>query len=505
MDNVMKKIFFILLTLAAFIGYAQNNQHKILYDNNGKVLLNSAGTQVLSTEEGAVDGYNYTPNPEWIPVHGVADNEIWILAFNNGDRYSSFTCTVGSSADYAMDIIGGADGKTLLQTIDTASGKPINFQIPSTGGKWCSSEGYYTFKLRIYAVNPANNILTFALSKHPSTTTTYNRWKIINFGTKSLTSIDIGSYYIASECNDLLYANTFYCTNISGNYGFYKCIGLTDVTMPETMNIANELASDGNSSFYGCTSLKNVAFPISMNNLIYLGEYDTFGRGVFSGCTSLTTINIQAPLPNLKYLGGRGNKDDSPNTGAFYGCTSLTSVTLPDMLNSLLFVGSGGPTTSTPSSHGAFENCTSLTSINGMTSLASLLEFGNSYTNCTSLQNVPTQTTLAKNVLFRSSKISAMTTFQYDSLTVRDFLLTGTSDAVRSNIAHIYIDWANSNFGGTGNIDIRYNSLSATELDRIFTALPTVTGTHVIDVRSNIGAATCNTAIAAAKGWTVNS
>jgi len=67
------------------------------------------------------------------------------------------------------------------------------------------------------------------------------------------------------------------------------------------------------------------------------------------------------------------------------------------------------------------------------------------------------------------------------------------------------IDWANSTFssGTSPQLRIDQNNLDATEIDRIFTALPTVTG-KTINVTNNPGYATCNKAIAEAKGWTVS-
>ena len=148
-----------------------------------------------------------------------------------------------------------------------------------------------------------------------------------------------------------------------------------------------------------------------------------------------------------------------------------------------------------------FSGCTNLTSILGNCAVS-----GADYTGLlNSCKNIDTIQMIfpSFSIGFSSTGLAATDTFSIPTLRASSFTLTGTSNAVRSNIAYINIDWANSNFGGTGNIDIRYNALSATELDRIFTALPTVTGTHVINVASNIGSATCNTAIATVKGWTV--
>ena len=52
-------------------------------------------------------------------------------------------------------------------------------------------------------------------------------------------------------------------------------------------------------------------------------------------------------------------------------------------------------------------------------------------------------------------------------------------------------------------LDLRFNSLSATEINSLFTQLPATTNTATVDVSNNPGAATCNQSIATGKGYTV--
>jgi hypothetical protein len=99
--------------------------------------------------------------------------------------------------------------------------------------------------------------------------------------------------------------------------------------------------------------------------------------------------------------------------------------------------------------------------------------------------------------------IRDLKTFKQPTLRVSKLLLRGASLATASSLHTINIDWANSTYGGTTpQIDIRWNSLSATTIDAIFTALPVVVG-KTINVGGNPGSATCTPAIATAKGWTV--
>jgi hypothetical protein len=469
----MKKIFFILFTLVAFISYGQS----VLTDVNGKVITSATGD--ILVQETDPNNFEYTPNAEWIPVNGVADNEIWILAFDgSGDGYSSFTCTTESSVDYAMDIYGGADGKTLLQTIDTASGKPINFRIPTGIGKYCYSEGYYTYKLVVRSTNPAKSILTFEVQKHPSTTITYNRWKIINCGTKNLTSISCynGHTYgyeqtLQSYCPNLLYGNIWQCTNISGFIGFAYS-GLVEFTMPKYAN-----------------------------NIIVLksSNYAGIGSGSFADCFYLEKITMPITMNELQYLGGTADGYIGSNQGAFVNCTLLKTITLPDNMPKLIKLGGRS---SGNIFNGAFAGCSSLTSINGLNNAPLITSFVHCYTDNYLLTTIPTFTNLpTSSIPFTSTGLRALTTFNQPILRCSSFTLTGVSNADRSNINYIQIDWANSQF--TGNIDIYYNNLSATELNRIFTELPTVVVSRTINVAGNVGSATCDPTIATAKNWIV--
>ena len=67
-----------------------------------------------------------------------------------------------------------------------------------------------------------------------------------------------------------------------GNTAFSKCTGLTNVT------IGNGVTSIGSSAFYNCSKLTNVTIG---NGVTSIGDY------AFSGCRGLTSITIQATTP----------------------------------------------------------------------------------------------------------------------------------------------------------------------------------------------------------------
>jgi len=115
-----------------------------------------------------------------------------------------------------------------------------------------------------------------------------------------------------------------------GNNAFYKCGGVTSVTIPEGVT------SIGNSAFYGCDGLTSITIPTGVTSI---------GNGAFYACCMLTEIVLHegvisigneafrecymmqsAVLPSgLQSIGAR----------AFYGCEALESLVIPSSVNSI--------------------------------------------------------------------------------------------------------------------------------------------------------------------------
>ena len=117
------------------------------------------------------------------------------------------------------------------------------------------------------------------------------------------------------------YNSVTYTVTSIGSEAFYRCSGLTSVTIP------NSVTSIGSDAFDGCSGLTSVTIPNSVTSI---------GSGAFWGCRSLTSVTIP-------------NSVTSIGSSAFESCTSLTSVTIP---NSVTSIGSS-----------AFDLCTGLTSV----------------------------------------------------------------------------------------------------------------------------------------------
>jgi hypothetical protein len=177
---------------------------------------------------------------------------------------------------------------------------------------------------------------------------------------------------------------------------------------------------------------------------------------------------------------------------AFQNCYKLSTVTLPTSLNNLTTMDM------------TFINCYNLTTITLPTSMTSLATFTYTFQGCNKLTSLSECTTYAAGQVNASTNgINLFELTTYDQpFKASKVDIAGTSATVKNALTSIDIDWANSTFGGASpQVDLRYNQLDATEINRIFTALPTLAKT--INVAGNPGAATCDTSIATTKTWTV--
>lgn len=115
------------------------------------------------------------------------------------------------------------------------------------------------------------------------------------------------------------------------------------------------------------------------------------------------------------------------------------------------------------------------------------------------LSTLPAVVTIPTGALVRA----ALSTLQMAKLRTQRFVC-GTSAATKFTVLNtLEIDWANSSWASATSPQLSISAaLSATEINRILTALPTVTG-KTADFRYCDGYATCDKTIATAKGWTM--
>lgn len=171
-------------------------------------------------------------------------------------------------------------------------------------------------------------------------------------------------------------------------YGFYDCIYLKTVSLPDTVTVID------NSAFRGCTSLREIDIP---NNVT------TIGSNAFYGCYMLNFLKI-------------GSSVTSIGTDAFEGCNFLSYIEVnPNNIkydsrnncnsiiqksNSTLILGSGNsviPNNVTTIGQNAFKNRYSLTSIDIPASVT-----GIDNTSYQGTKNVTSITVAANNTYFQS-------------------------------------------------------------------------------------------------------
>ena len=178
--------------------------------------------------------------------------------------------------------------------------------------------------------------------------------------------------------SSVTYNNTTYTVTEIGSKAFYKCSGLTEITIP------NSVTSIGSLAFEGCSGLTSITIPNSVK---------TIGNYAFYDCSGLTSITIPNSVTSIgSYAFAHcsrltkitiGNSVTSIGDYAFEDCTSLKSVTIPESVTSIglcaFYVCSGLTSVTIPNSvtsigEWAFRDCSGLTSVtipNSVTSIGS--------------------------------------------------------------------------------------------------------------------------------------
>jgi len=179
----------------------------------------------------------------------------------------------------------------------------------------------------------------------------------------------------------------------------------------------------------------------------------------------------------------------------FFNCRSLASVTLPS---------SWGNVTNTSN---MFYNCTSLVSVTLPGSWGNVTGVNSMFSRCYSLKNITNLQYLGSQTYQASFGYFMFNTQAFSGIVTVASMLSKISVCGESGhnikVTGVRLTNATGDWGGSSpQIDVSYCSMDATALNTLFGDLNSVTG-RTIKITGNPGSATCNTAIATSKGWTV--
>lgn len=208
-----------------------------------------------------------------------------------------------------------------------------------------------------------------------------------------------GAFANCEQLTDVKFTAEMLTAGSLGQYLFYGCTALSNVTLPAK---ATEI---GKRMFEGCTNLKTITLPATVTTLldycfkdsgltaIDLGKITTIKQNAFDGCVGLTSVTIPSTwttIPNTLFRGTGLTSIVIPEGvtkieyEAFNNCEKLTSVTLPTTLTSI--------------GRASFGNCVGLTSVTLPEGLLSL----DGFTGCTNLKsiNIPSTVTTIEGGAF---------------------------------------------------------------------------------------------------------
>ena len=218
-----------------------------------------------------------------------------------------------------------------------------------------------------------------------------------------------------------------------GDYAFYSCRGLTELTLPNSVTSIgnpNSVTSIGNSAFGGCSGLEKITVDggnkrydsrdncnsiietgtntliVGCKNSVIPNSVTSIGDGAFRGCSGLTELILP-------------NSVTSIGEYAFYYCSELTELTLPNSVTSIGWYAFQGckalPSVVLPASLGSigeygFLGCKALTSIELP---AALTEIGvSAFNGCSAMAcdvNIPDGVTVIPDGAFDQSGITGIT------------------------------------------------------------------------------------------------
>ena len=418
---------------------------------------------------------------EWLPIPELTETDqkvhILIAVYDCSSNFTAFTC----SGNYTVD---WGDGVIENFTAGTKAEHTYNYSNTSLNSDTVSKYGY---KQCLLTITPQSGQTFTSLDfdqYHNSIGSGMNYDMTQPFVAMSIAGQSISSLILSQtktyvNFNVLKYFrlqknNITNMTNI-----FNSCYSLTTIPLLNTSSVTSM-----NDMFNSCYSLTTI--PLLNTSSV------TNMTNIFNGCRSLTTI----PLLNTSLV--------TSMNGMFYSCYSLTTIPLldtslvtsmNDMFNSCYSLTTIPllDTSLVTSISFMFYSCYSLTTI-PLLNTSSVTNMTNIFNGCYSLTTIP---------LLNTSLVTSMASMFYSCRSLTTIPLLDTSLVTSmANMFNSCINLKRIQSPIRFTTILSNSKLSSTELNEIYTNLPTKTG-QTLTVTGNWGTATDNPTIATAKGWTI--
>lgn len=239
--------------------------------------------------------------------------------------------------------------------------------------------------------------------------------------------------YAFYYCNNLIQITFSKSVTTIGSYAFDGCTKLPDVVLPERVQ------SIGFAAFWGCSNLTNVTIPVGVTSI---------EDGAFSGCSRLKSVTIPETLTNI-------------STSAFQNCASLTSVSIPNSVTSIggyAFSGCSGltdviiPNSVTIIGNSSFFSCTGLTSVEIPNSVTSIGDAA--FSGCTSLTRVsiPDSVTSVGSSAFSRCTSLTSATIPYSVTIIDEYAFSDCNSLEIVTISEGVVDIGNYAFVGCNSL-----------------------------------------------------
>lgn len=426
-------------------------------------ISDEGGNVIFTKNDWGTEYYTY-----WFPTQGTGAYYIVKL-----------TCVTSSASIYSMTFGSVTGYQKDYRVLQAKYYTPQLNTLLSVYSGFNAIKEVAFFGTLNYVTNASNCFYNSAIRKvvWPTSMTALVNLTSMFYGTKSLKKMVLPETMQATTFTDIFRESNIeeivwpkYLNSLTIMQGAcYNCYNLTKVTQPLELNACTNISS----VFYNCYALEsNIVWPET---------------------TGLTTCsNAHYNCKNVKLIKFQGTSNSLTTIGnVARGCLTLNEFYFPDSINACNVITS------------ALYDCPLLTKVTMPTSWTSFPDSwgdiaGYSYI----LKEITTCNAFSTSSVLFSLWSHKLTAFQQPTLRVKR-LQIGFDASKKAPLTSLEIDWANSDYSyATGPQISIFANLNATELNRIFTALPIMT--KEIKVSSNPGYATCDITIATAKGWTVS-